>query len=185
MGYSISWLSCRGLTTHAAFARLGLVETDRSTEYARAKFTAQGLPDGWQLIVADRCDHTMVRAPSLATLSVDCEVVACSVEEHVMFCWAEHWSDGTRRWRLEHSNEQGPEHLASEGTLPDFLAVLVARAGAAQATAPESDVYFEIPLQAAQHLTGFKHDEEHPALAYASFRVLESLAPRKWWHWRG
>lgn len=184
MGFSISWLACRGLTAQAACERLGLTETTRTAEYARAKFTAQSLPDGWQLIVADRCDHTMIRAPSLATLSVECEAVACSVEEHVMYCSAEHWRDGTRRWRIEHASEKGAEHLDTEGELPEVLAALVAGAAAAQAADPDVDAYFDVPLKAAQQLTGFKHDETHATLDYDAFRVLEpEAAGRKWWQW--
>ena len=126
MGYSISWLAFRGLTAQAAYQRLALTETTRRAEYARAKFTAHGLPDGWHLIVADRCDHTMVRPPSLASLSVGCEVVACSIEEHVMVCWSEHWRDGTRRWHIEPSSEKGPAHLQAEGELLQAVAAWMA-----------------------------------------------------------
>ena len=185
MGYSISWLACRGLTAQTALKRLGLTETTRTAECARAKFSAQSLPGEWHPIVANRCDHTMIRAPSLANLSVECEVVACSVEEHVMHCSAEHWREGTRRWRIEHSSEKGAEHLDTEGELPAVLAALVAGAAAAQAADPDVDAFFDVPLQAAQQLAGFKHDEEQPALDYDSFRVLEpEAAGRKWWHWR-
>lgn len=184
MGYSISWLACRGLAAPVACQRLGLTETTRTAEYARAKFTAHALPDGWHLIVADRCDHTMIRPASLATLSVGCEVVACSIEEHVMVCWSEHWQDGTRRWRIEHSSEKGPEHLQTEGALPEALAAWVTGAEAAQSTDAEVDAYFDVPLQAAQQLAGFKHDETHPALGCDSFVVLEPEGgERKWWHW--
>lgn len=137
MGYSISWLACRGLTAQAAYQRLALTETTRTAEYARAELTAHGLPYGWRLIVADRCDHTMIHAPSLAELSVGCEVVACSIEEHVMVCSAELWREGTRRWRAEHSSEKGREHLQTQGELPDGLAAWVAGAGAAQTAEPE------------------------------------------------
>lgn len=78
MGYSISGLACRGLTAQAACQRLGLTEASRTAEYACAKFTAHELPGGWHLIVADRCDHTMIGAPSLTVLYAGCEVVACS-----------------------------------------------------------------------------------------------------------
>lgn len=184
MGYSISWLACRGLAASTAYRRLGLTETARTAEYACAKFTAHELPDGWHLIVAGRCDHTMVRAPSLATLSVGGEVVACSIEEHVMVCSAEHWRDGTRRWRIEHSSEKGPAHLQADGELSEAVAAWVAGAEAAQAADPEVDAYFDVPLQAAQQLVGFKHDETHTALDYDSFRVLEPEGGgRKWWHW--
>jgi hypothetical protein len=184
MGYSISWLAYRGLAPQIAYRRLGLTETARTAEYARAKFTAHGLPHGWHLIVADRCDHTMVRAPSLAALSVGCEVVACSVEEHVMVCWSEHWREGARRWRIEHSSEKGPTHLASEGERPEAWAAWLADAEAAQAADPDVDAYFEVPLQAAQQLAGFKHDETHAALHPDSFLVLEPEGGgRKWWHW--
>lgn len=184
MGYSISWLACRGLTAQAAYQRLGLTETARRAEYARAKFTAHTLPDGWHLIVADRCDHKMIRAPSLAVLSADCNVLACSIEEHVMACSAELWSQGTRRWRIEHSSEKGPEHLQAEGELPEGLAALITAAEAAQAADADVDAYFDVPLQAAQQLAGFKHDETHSALNYDSFVFLEPEGgTRKWWHW--
>jgi hypothetical protein len=111
-------------------------------------------------------------------------VLACSIEEHVMVCSAELWSEATRRWRIEHSSERGREHLQAEGELPEGLAALITAAEAAQAADADVDAYFDVPLQAAQQLAGFKHDETHSALNYDAFVVLEPEGgTRKWWHW--
>jgi hypothetical protein len=48
----------------------------------------------------------------------------------------------------------------------------------------EVDFFFEVPLQVAKSLTGFKHDDESPGIDGDSFVVLksaESASGRRWW----
>lgn len=182
MGYAISWLGCRGLPFEAIISRLSLRTTDRHDEFAHAMISAQEIDDAWTIVVANQCNHEIVKAPSLAELSGGCQVIACNIEEHVMYSSAECWHDGRRIWHVEHASEEGENHLAAEGEPPNCLAQLVADAHRKRAEDSEIGWFFEIPLECAKALVGFKHDEDHPALDRAEFQVLEPLHPeRKWW----
>jgi len=182
MGYAISWLACRGLAFESVVARLGLRTTGRQNEFARERVSSQALDDGWILVVANRCNHAIVKAPSLAAVSEGCELVACNIEEHVMYASAECWRDGQRLWHIEHASEEGGDHLAVEGTLPDSLQQLLAGLRQRPRDDDESGDFFDIPLDCAMALVGFRHDVDHPAHEHDSFQVLEALpSPRKWW----
>lgn len=182
MGYAISWLACRGLAFESVVARLGLRTTGRQNEFARERVSSQALDDGWILVVANRCNHAIVKAPSLAAVSEGCELVACNIEEHVMYASAECWRDGQRLWHIEHASEEGGDHLAVEGTLPDSLQQLLAGLRQRPRDDDESGDLFDIPLDCAMALVGFRHDVDHPAHEHDSFQVLEALpSPRKWW----
>lgn len=182
MGYSISWLACRPLSFEAVLSRLSLRTTGRHDEFARSMISAQQIDDAWTLVVANRCDHEIVKAATLAGLSSGSEVIACTIEEHVMYALAECWRDGHRIWRIEHASEQGEKHLEVDGEPPDCLRQRLADAQRKHAEEGEVGWFFEIPLDFAKALVGFKHDEDHPLLERDGLRVLEPLVPeRKWW----
>ena len=182
MGYSISWVHCRGLILETAAARLSLTVTDRFDEYARAGISAQSLDDCSLLLVANRCNHRIAKAPALASLSADCELVACSIEEHVMYASSELWRNGRQIWRIEHCAEEGPDHLSTEVDLPDCLEPLLIECKRNLSDDQETGWFFDIPLDCAKELTGFKHDEDCPGIDYDAFRILESIGTeRQWW----
>lgn len=186
MGYAISWLACRGLPFETVLSRLALRATGRHDDFARAMISTQRLDDSWTLVVANRCDHSIVKASSLTALSEGCELIACNIEEHVMYSSAECWRDGRRLWHIEHASEEGEDHLAVQGAAPDCLARLLADLRRKRAEDGEVDWFFEIPLDCAQALVGFRHDADHPGLRDDGFHILEPLLPeRKWWEfWR-
>jgi hypothetical protein len=134
------------------------------------------------------CDHPLLSESSLSALSAESEVIACSVEEHVMFSSAERWTNGQRHWRVEHDAQQSIRHLATSGTLPVVYAEALRKAQEAQDAEDDNeaevDFFFEVPLQLARDLAGFKHDEEIPDVKYESFQVYDSASDnlrRKWW----
>jgi len=117
---------------------------------------------GWYLVVANRCDHRFLQANVLGPLSQNYRVVACSIEEHVMFSSAEEWVAGALAWRAVHAGENGPIDLKTSGTLPpsfqSMADALAAKQKAEGGKTAEVDHYFDIPLNAAKAITGFKHD---------------------------
>jgi len=92
-------------------------------------------------------------------------------------------------WRAEHVGENGPIHLNTSGNLPPGFEVMAAAHKQAQeAEGGEEagvDHYFDIPLNAAKEITGFKHDNDVPGVDYESFEVLRkaSSSPdsKPWW----
>lgn len=106
-----------------------------------------------------------------------------------MFSSAEYWVGGAMVWRAEHVGENGPIHLKTSGVLsPGFETMAAAHKEQQTADGGETadvDHYFDIPLNAAKVIIGFKHDEEVPGVDYDKFELLSKAGSRKekglWW----
>jgi hypothetical protein len=189
MGFSLSWIAVRGIPAQAVMERTRLRPTGAKGDYAVHGITSTVLPGDWILVVAEGCDHRIVDRGNLEALSRGCEVVACTVEEHVMVCTAELWSDGLRTWRLVHDAQESIDHLAVEGDAPPDYAGTRDQFSAQQAAEGGADAgvdyYFEIPLAVAKSLVGFKHDELNEIME-SNAEILEDLAAppsvsKSWW----
>jgi len=195
MGYSLAWLAVRGIPYNVALERQGLVPTEEIADHAQHPLSALANAGGWSLVVARGCDHRIISGQNLVALSADCEVIACSVDEHVMYSSSEQWSNGRRQWRVEHDAQKSIDHLATDGPMPtDFAATRKQFAEQQEAEGGEKaavDLYFEIPLVLAQARVGFKHDEAAAFGTDGRFQVLmDAMAPSRssrkpWWQfWR-
>src|SRR5687768_12041218 len=102
MGYSQSSLAIIRKSPDAILTTLGLRRTGEREEFPESPFVAASLPSGWLLVVVDGAEHAIISDETLRQLSADCEVVTCTVEEHVMVSEAAGWRDGQRVWRVTH-----------------------------------------------------------------------------------
>jgi hypothetical protein len=195
VGNAISWLAVRGKSPEAVIQELELTPTGETAQYGEFLFTGRALSNGWFVLVINHCEHDFVKQKSLASLSKNCEVIACSIEEHVMFCSSELWTNGEQIWRIEHDAQKSIDHINSFGALPEgYLAIErefseeQKKAGGREA---EVDYFFEIPLQTAKSIVGFKHDE--PSSEDDDFEVFDGTigssfasqksaqSKRPWW----
>ncbi|MDJ0939637.1 MAG: hypothetical protein QNJ00_07720 [Woeseiaceae bacterium] len=185
MGFSVSWIAVRTDRLDELFAQLGAEATSETDECFESDLAGVQLPDGWYLLQGRGCDHPMISEASLSRTSTLGETVACSIEEHVMFSSAEYWQNGTRSWSITHAAENGMFDLATTGFPPnvyDTIKVdLVAAQHAKGGEDADVDMIFDIPLQVARSLCGYRHDEppdwrELPV-------VFSSIRPAKkpWW----
>jgi hypothetical protein len=167
---------------------LGLRPTGEHHELAETPFVGALLSTGWYLVVADRCDDALVGDAITQSLSTNADVVACSIEEHVMFSAASFWSAGRRIWSVSHDAQKAADNLESSGELPAFFAdvreTLFAQQAREDAGAAEVDFAFEVPLVLACRVAGFKHDDGEPE----RFDVLEPISgsrlirAKPWWN---
>lgn len=182
MGYSIAWVAFKNVTPEVGLERLGLSSTGRIAPYAESEFTGHALRDGWFLVVARGCDNPVVSAESLSVLADGAEAVACSVEEHVMFSSAERWVRSQNVWRIAHDAQTSIRRLHTKGELPSTytqaLREATARQDAEDAGPGEVDFFFEVPLQVAKEMTGFKHDEDIAGVDYERFTAYASAKHR-------
>jgi hypothetical protein len=92
-----------------------------------------------------------------------------------MYCSAELWRGGTEVWRIEHDSQQGMLHIQASGALPDGYSAIENEFAGKQRDAggerSDTDYIFEIPLQVARSIVGFKHDE--PGGEARGFKVFE------------
>jgi len=195
MGFAISWLAVKGKTPEAVIQELGLTPTGEMAEYGESLFTGRALPSGWFLLVINQCEHKFVKPNSLASLSSNCEAIACSIEEHVMVCTSELWRNGAQVWRIEHDAQQSIDHISTSGLLPDDYPTIEREFAEQQKQAggkkADTDYFFDIPLQTAKSIVGFKHDEAE--LEDESFEVfkgneasphtdpISNQGKRPWW----
>jgi hypothetical protein len=175
MGFSLSWVAVRGKPAEEVHAILDLAPTGQTTDVPEGPACSAAL-GGWVLVVSDHCD-LLVQEGLLATLSAGGEAVACSVEEHVMASIATAWRDGVEVWRAAHLGEDGDlRHLEVRGAPPPELARLRAAALAElEGEEDPADLLFDVPLDLARSLTGFKHDTSE-----ATFEVLRRASRPSW-----
>jgi hypothetical protein len=193
MGYSLAWLAVRGKSTEIIHQQLGLAGTGSFRDYGDAPVVGRQLPSGWYLIVAKGCEHKLISDGIVQRISSNCSGVACSIEEHVMFASAALWIDGRKAWAIQHrGGDYGPTDLGIEGVPPPLFSELRAHYDARQKAEggekAEVDWTFEIPLELAKSLVGFKHDEETPGVEDGSFEILDvsrdgllAHASKPWW----
>ncbi len=163
MGYSLSWLAVRQKNLSEVCGLLGLVNTGQTEEEPESDITAASLPNGWLLIVSNSSDLIFSGSKDLLkTASTGSECIACFVEEHVMCSDTECWRDGSFVWSVMHAADQGLMDLETKGKLPPQFTEISQRLIEQQKKAggkdADVDYIFDIPLELAQSITGYKHD---------------------------
>jgi hypothetical protein len=169
MGVSLSFLAVKGLAPAEVHRALGVADSGVAAgefDYPRPAMRGAALPDGWYLVLLNSVDHRFVTSEEIpAQLSRGCEVVACRVEEHCMFSACLGWRDGAMLWQVAHDPDEDPNHLEVEGTPPAVFGELAARMRAKQveedrrAGEMSVDFIWEIPVELANSLCRYRHDE--------------------------
>ena len=177
MGFALSWLAVKGKPVADILRELRLRPTGTQGLEGEEPFASAQSDAGWFLIVMNGAEHHFLASDVIGPLSAGCEVMTCTVEEHVMFSESAGWKDGRQLWRVRHEGENGPVGLEEEGTLPPEYASIRDRLTRQQvseggATA-DVDYLFEIPVVLVQAFVGYKHDEINSAFARDGFEVLE------------
>jgi len=173
MGWSLSWAALKGSNLETVCSALGLRSTGKREEIAESKIVGAALPTGWCVVVFNR---TEIKDKTLEKLSQSGEAIGCFIEEHVMFSSASAWKNGKQTWRVEHNGEEDKVlHLEASGNLPTEFENVRKKAFAKQETTEHDDVdyVFDIPVELAKELTGFRHDQDVPGMSGDTFEVLE------------
>lgn len=188
MGFSLEWMAVKGGTRESVLDALGLRGTGEREEIPEAELTGAALPAGWYLLVANHSRLPLMDSKVLAGVSVDAEVVSCFVEEHVMCSCVQGWQRGREVWSVMHMADTGGiDHLETKGELPPAFAPIRDQQRAKQQAAGGAkagvDYIFDIPVELACTLTGYRHDQDIPGLDDTPFEVLATTeaTPRRSW----
>jgi len=172
LGYSLSWCAVRGKDAKAVLDELGLCPTGDRELFAESPLVAAQLSAGWYVVVADH-DERFQSEELRARLSQRCEVVTCDVEEHVMYSAASGWQNGQVLWSVQHAGSDGLDDLRTEGQPPAVFADIRARLQAELADHDrDADYLFDVPIELAKALVGYRHDEDLAADDEEPFEVL-------------
>ncbi|MBC8134918.1 MAG: hypothetical protein H8F28_03410 [Fibrella sp.] len=157
MGFSVSYLAVRGKSHGEVLNELNSQMTRDIDDALEAPFSCSTGYRDWFILFANSSIYACT--VPLAQLSLDCEIVTCSVEEHVMFSQASLWKDGEEKWSLTHDAQQSITHLDSIGELPGVFVPLFKAAQYEQQMTDDVDFFFDIPVNAAKAMIGFRYDE--------------------------
>jgi hypothetical protein len=185
MGFSITWCAVREADAQKLLNHFELSPTGEVEEFPESSISTAKLDTGWRIVWCNEYGSPFFKHAELSSISSECDVLLCLVEEHVMASSSEFWSGGERRWWISQEGEDGPKGLSSDGELPDNFPTTKADMEKAQLAEggddAEVDYIFEIPLKVAQSLVGFKHDEDCPHLTEDKFIVLSRAVSKKGW----
>ena len=159
MGFSLAWFAVQGLSPDEFLERAGFEDTGEVDEYFEEEHSGGELPGGWYVVVTN--DFGLLDAGKLAQWSAGARLVAVALDEGSMNALAMEWRDGKQAWSVSHDGSEGGDTLEVEGRLPDVFEELKQEAMAVQAEAEGGmvDHVFDIPLDLAAEITGFRHDE--------------------------
>ena len=163
MGFNISWLGFSGKSRDEVLAALHLTDTGIWDEACESPISVASVPNGWTIVWFNRFDHPFAEDASLRLFSQGCVVVAVHVHEGIMFSGLEVYRDGAPVWSVTHNAQEGMYNLTTDGVLPEPFTEIRARLTAEQnregGEKAKVDCMFDIPVEAANALAGFRHDQ--------------------------
>ncbi len=175
MGISISWIGVKGRSRADVLAELDMRDTGQPDAENRAKFSCADLPDDWLII---RSRHFGFASPQrIADLSAGALVIGCAIEEHVMFSGVRAYRNGRALWHVIHDPQNGLYDLSVGGKPPVELAGIRDRAVREQdqegGVDAGVDLIFDVPLDLAQAVCGFRHDGAGSSESLPAFTRLK------------
>lgn len=180
MGYSVFTVAVRGRAAPLICADFGLLATERSEEEPESPVVGALLPGGWYLIYIN--DRIAPPEAVLKSVSTRAELVCCAAEEHVMYSSASGWTNGEEAWSITHDAQVAAEHLEATGTLPAEFPSIAERLRRQQRDDGGADFIFDIPVEVALALTGFRYDGSNPGgYPVERFEVLSRPVTKRWW----
>ncbi|CAN7513523.1 hypothetical protein LJR164_003547 [Phenylobacterium sp. LjRoot164] len=157
---SLSWIGLKGLERAQALELLGMTEEPPSRRRPTAWIGE--LPSGWTILQSQ--DSRFASEERLSSLSTTCAVIGCQFSETVMCATTTFYRDGQVAWRVDYDCEKGAPEVT--GVPPSEYQAIHDRLTAEQAVEDASDddlkadLIFDVPIDLAKAVTGYRHDED-------------------------
>jgi len=209
MGFNMSWVFVHGIDQDALYEALDLAPTGGTpSRYdlgtSRVPLAGATVKSGWSAVFAKYAlvmDLTTGTNPSrLTRLSPKFRSIICVVLEHAMISYGSFWQGSQPIWKIRHDSRQGGEHLEAFGDLPpEFanfrdIAVDKQRSQRLEPSEWRVDYVFDVPLDTAATITGYRHNRRVERDFFTNFQVLEPTngivltklsQPPTWWQTAG
>ena len=160
MGFRICYLAAQ-LEPETFAGSLGLEVAMQADEMPADDWWTARLKNGWTILWAQDETFGANAREQIERLSSEADIIHCEVNETVMWCSAEYWSGGQSKWKVSHAGD-GDERfdLTVQGDLPSGFADIRDQNFKAQKDGGEDvDHVFEIPLELARSIIGFRHED--------------------------
>ena len=204
MGFRISWVGFKAVDKPALLAHLGFRDTGAPDEANEAPFSLAVIPTGWVILFSN--DFDFAPAEHLIGLSAGMSLVACQVHEGIMFSSAHGYENRQEQWGVWHDGGDAKKRdLKTTGHLPSAFTEIRQRllaqqdaddkrqvalpldqqnGGAAHGNGPQLlnpntmavDYLFDIPVDLAEAMTGYRHDRLKFSWGEPRFTIIERAA---------
>ncbi len=185
-GLFLAWIAVKGMGKEEVLATLSLSGAWRPLTPDEDEFSFRiscaEIPCGWMHVLTQNFDYAT--AERMTALSTGGVAVACAVEEHVMVSQAWGYADGRQVWSILHDGgNRGTMDLETTGDLPSaFMPIrekLVRQQGAEDAGDAMVDYMFDLPVELADALVGYRHDRAPPKGQELAFSTLATSDRRE------
>jgi hypothetical protein len=184
----MSWIFVDEIDQDALYDALDLVPTGGTPDQddlgtSRVPLAGATLKSGWCAVFAKYAlvmdATTGTNPPRLTRLPAKSRSIMCVVLEHAMVSYSSLWQGSRLIWQIRHD---GGEHLEASGDLPPGFAgfrdiAMQKRRAYEERRKPGQlgvDFVFDVPLETAATITGYRHDR---SVENDFFRNLQTLAP--------
>ena len=181
MGFRVSWIAFEGLGRQSCLDLVGMVDTGELDDACEAPFSMAVLPTGWGILFSN--DFTYASDDRLSRFSGRCRIVGCQIEETIMYCRAAAYENGKLTWSAAHDSNEGLLHLETSGALPKEFEEIQRRLLEEQeqggGESSDTDYVFDIPIESAAALTGYRHDKWKFDWGEPAFTALAGTITKK------
>lgn len=182
MGYTLSWIAARDNSSDKLNNALQLRASGVREDFAESDCTSARLPSGYYLVIFKR--EELSRA-LLSDVSRSVPLLYGWVEEHVMYSTVAAWEQGKEHWAIVHDAQNDIMDLQVRGTPPERYHVIRDRLFAEQAADggenAEVDHIFDIPVDLAYELIGYRYDKDIDGMDKNGFQIMEREKKPAFW----
>jgi hypothetical protein len=171
MGINLAWFAVEDADRHDLLARLGLEEAGDSNNEVSVRYACAEFPNGWFILTTKGSHRAFERA--LATASAGRLAIAGELSETVMVSQTRAVRDGRQVWSVLHDPNKDLNGIEFEGEPPSNLGEILAKAQAAQKSDSEVDYIFDVPIELAAQICGYR-----PGDGACDWTVLQKRAAR-------
>jgi hypothetical protein len=180
VGFDISWIAFRDTPKARVLEMLGVRDTGEVDPAYEAFFSGAELPTGWFILWANDCEYASPER--VKELSADSRVLACQVDEHTMKSRALCYERGAKLWDIWHDLQRSELDLTVSGSPPQEFESIRTRLMQQQDDGPTLnglpiDYLFDIPVETAALMCGFRHDRAWFDWGEPVFTRLEPVTP--------
>jgi hypothetical protein len=115
----------------------------------------------------------------LEKLSSARRAVGCDEESHVMYSASSEWAEGREVWAVIHNSELADDHLVARGNPPPTWTAVRDAWMAKDAEAEKVDFLYEVPLELAKLVVGYRLESEDDDVL--EFVTLVAASSKPWW----
>lgn len=176
MGFSVYWIAVKGISKANVLTRLKFRETDEVDEWNEAPFSWSEIATGWIIITSNENDSLFLE--SATALSLGAELLLCQVEESAMYSTISYFENGREVWNVTHNGQESISDLSVQGTPPPACAEIEENLTNQQKqdATGSVDYLFDLPIELAARITGYRHDQIQFTWGHPTFTIIEPLS---------